>query len=130
MKIITIEHLEETSRQVQCPNGGFTSYRVLVKSDHMGFSLHKTVIPAGPPQKWHYKHHLEACYCIAGKGVLTNLDNGERYLIVPDRVYVLDKHDPHTFQALEDVVLISVFNPPVVGNEVHGPDGSYPEDAQ
>jgi L-ectoine synthase len=125
MKIIKIENLPAQGRKVDCPNGGFTSLRALLASDGMGFSLHKTIIPKGPPQHWHYKHHLEACYCIAGKGVLTNLDTGERFMISPDTVYVLDHHDDHTFEALTDTVLISVFNPPVTGNEVHNEDGSY-----
>lgn len=125
MKIIHIENLAAQGRKVDCPKGGFTSHRALLASDGMGFSLHKTVIPKGPPQHWHYKHHLEACYCIAGKGVLTNLETGQTHLIKPDVVYVLDHHDDHTFEALEDTVLISVFNPPVTGNEVHREDGSY-----
>lgn len=125
MKIVQISDLFGTDRAVQCPNQGFTSYRALLARDGMGFSLHKTVIPAGEPQHWHYKHHLEACYCIQGVGVLTNLETGEKHVISPDTVYVLDNHDDHTFQALEDVVLISVFNPPVTGQEVHGADGSY-----
>lgn len=101
------------------------SLRALLKMDGMGFSLHKTIIPKGPPQHWHYKHHLEACYCVAGRGRLTNLMTGEVYYIAPDVVYVLDNHDDHTFEAEEDTILISVFNPPVTGTEVHGEDGSY-----
>jgi len=113
------------SLKVTCPNGGFTSFRFLLEKDGMGFSLHKTVIPKGEPQHWHYKHHLEACYCVSGKGWLVNLKTRERFYIVPDTTYVLDKHDDHTFQAIEDTVLISVFNPPVTGKEVHQEDGSY-----
>jgi L-ectoine synthase len=115
----------DTEREVKCPRGGFVSLRALLAKDGMGFSLHKTIVPVGPPQHWHYKHHLEACYCIAGRGILTNYKTGEAFTIEPDSVYVLDKHDEHSFQALEEVVLISVFNPPVTGTEVHGEDGSY-----
>lgn len=111
--------------KVVCPNRGFTSYRYLLAKDGMGFSLHKTVIPKGEPQHWHYKHHLEACYCVSGTGWLTNLKTREKFYIKPDTLYALDKHDDHTFEALEDVVLISVFNPPVTGREVHREDGSY-----
>ncbi len=125
MKIVRIANLEAQGRRVDCPRGGFTSFRALLESDGMGFSLHKTFIPKGLPQHWHYKHHLEACYCIAGKGILTNLETGDKHMIIPDVVYVLDHHDNHTFEALQDTVLISVFNPPVTGNEVHGEDGSY-----
>jgi L-ectoine synthase len=125
MKVIKISDLADTEREVQCPRGGFTSFRALLKSDGMGFSMHKTVVPPGPPQFWHYKHHKEACYCIAGRGVLTNYRTGEAFTIEPDTIYVLDQHDPHTLQAIETVVLVSVFNPPVTGTEVHGADGSY-----
>lgn len=91
----------------------------------MGFSLHRTEIPKGQPQHWHYKNHLEACYCVSGIGWLTNLQTREQFYIKPGTCYVLDNHDDHAFQALEDVVLISVFNPPVAGCEVHREDGSY-----
>jgi len=125
MKIVQTSELIGTDREVQCPKGGFTSIRSLLECDGMGFSLHKTIIPKGPPQHWHYKQHLEACYCIQGGGILTNLTTGERHLIRVDTVYVLDNHDDHTFQATSDTVLISVFNPPVTGREVHDEDGSY-----
>jgi L-ectoine synthase len=125
MKVIDMIDLANTDRDVRCPNGGFRSKRALIESDKMGFSLHQTIIPAGKPQHWHYKYHLEACYCISGYGLLTNCETMKQYEIKPDMVYVLDNHDDHFFQAIEDVVLISVFNPPVVGDEVHDVDGSY-----
>lgn len=125
MKVVYLSDIENTDREVHCPNNGFTSFRYLLEKDGMGFSLHKTVIPAGPPQHWHYKYHKEACYCVSGRGTLTNLTTGERYGIFPGACYVLDNHDDHTFQAFDNVVLISVFNPPVTGTEVHMADGSY-----
>ena len=125
MTVRNIEQIEGTERDVQCPKGGFRSLRVLLAKDGMGFSVHKTIIPKGDPQHWHYKNHLEACYCIQGYGILTNLETGETFEITPDTCYVLDNHDDHTFQAFEEVILISIFNPPVSGNEVHLPDGSY-----
>lgn len=115
----------KTSDALQVQGEGFTSHRILLASDNMGFSLHKTVIPKGDARHWHYKQHLEACYCISGEGVLTNLESGKKFTIKPDTTYVLDRHDNHTFQAITDVVLISVFNPPVSGTEIHGEDGSY-----
>lgn len=125
MKIVTAQSTIGTDRDVKCPKGGFTSLRMLLAKDGMGFSVHKTIVPEGEPQHWHYTRHLEACYCVSGKGLLKNLETGLEYFIKPDTLYVLDNHDDHTFQALEDVVLISIFNPPIVGNEVHGEDGSY-----
>lgn len=132
MRVVSITDVsgEGNPREVHCPHGAFVSHRFLLRGDGMGFSLHKTVIPKGGPHHWHYKHHKEACYCIAGRGVLTNSVTKQVFLIVPDVCYVLDNHDEHTFKALEDTVLISVFNPPVVGTEVHGADGSYAAESE
>lgn len=92
----------------------------------MGFSMTKTVIsPEAGRVFQHYKHHLEACYCVSGKAILTNATTGEYWAIAPDVTYVLDKNDPHYFEALEETVLICTFNPPLTGNEIHQEDGSY-----
>jgi L-ectoine synthase len=123
MKIQRINDLIGSERDVDFAEG--KSIRFILKKDNMGFSLHKTIIPKGNKGHWHYKNHLEACYCIKGRGVITDLSNGNSYSIGVDDCYVLDSHDDHTFEALEDVVLISVFNPPVTGNEIHQKDGSY-----
>lgn len=125
MKILTMDDIANTSREVRCPHGGFTSFRYVLAHDDMGFSLHKTMIPKGEPQHWHYTNHLEACFCVSGRGILKNLRTEEVFIIQPDMCYALDEHDDHTFQAIEDTVLVSVFNPPVTGTEVHREDGSY-----
>lgn len=114
-----------TSRHVECPKGGFKSIRLLLKSDGMGFGMTQTTInPTSDFQLWHYKHHLEACYCVAGKGILKD-DKGHEWKIEPHVMYALDKHDKHYFKAIEPVLLICVFNPPLIGREVHQADGSY-----
>jgi L-ectoine synthase len=123
MKIRTIKEIEYTERDVTFKEG--RSLRLILESDNMGFSFHKTIIPKGQKGLWHYKNHLESCFCVKGKAILTNLDNGESFLIVPDTIYILDKNDRHTFESLEDVILLSVFNPPVKGTETHLSDGSY-----
>lgn len=123
MTVRTINEIRGTDRDVT--GVGFKSLRLLLAKDGMGFSVHKTEIQKGGPYHWHYKHHLEACYCVSGSGILRNLETGEEHEIFPETIYVLDNHDDHTFEALTDVVLISVFNPPVTGSEVHNQDGSY-----
>jgi ParB-like chromosome segregation protein Spo0J/mannose-6-phosphate isomerase-like protein (cupin superfamily) len=127
MKVIKSSELSE-SRVVSCPNGGFVSNRILLNSDNMGYGMTKTVIPVGEKQFWHYKDHLESCYCVSGVGILTNADTGEEFEIKADTTYVLDENDPHYFQAIEEVTLICVFNPPLIGDEVHQEDGSYAVD--
>lgn len=123
MKVTSIGAIQNTERHVI--GKGFESLRLILAKDGMGFSFHKTIIPKGEPQHWHYKHHLEACYCVSGHGLLFNLDTNEGFEILPDMIYILDNHDNHTFQAVTDTVLISVFNPPVTGQEIHRADGSY-----
>ena len=91
----------------------------------MGFSLCRTTIPVNGVHNWHYLNHLEACYCIKGRGIITNLETNENFTITPDICYVLDEHDNHTFEALEETILISVFNPPLTGKEVHDKNRSY-----
>jgi L-ectoine synthase len=122
MKVVRIEKMPK-KRRVKFTGG--VSHRAVVASDGLGFSVNKTVIPVGPPSRWQYKNHLEACYCIKGSGVLVNLETNEAYRILPDTVYCLDKHDNHTFEAFEEVVLISIFNPPLRGDETHDSDGNY-----
>jgi len=126
MKVIALAEIRGTDREVHCPQGGFISYRFLLARDGVGFSLHQTVVPKGPPQHWHYAHHVEACFCIAGHGILTNRETNETFSIRPGVLYVLDQHDDHLFEALEEVTFISVFNPPVTWKEVHDVNGSYP----
>lgn len=124
MKIIKTSMLP-AERVVNCPKGGFTSHRILLADDRMGYTLTKTVVHPGLIQRWHYKHHLESCYCVSGSGRLTNEATTESWVIEPDTTYVLDNHEAHTFEAYEETVLICVFNPPLSGLEVHREDGSY-----
>ena len=125
MKVINVKELKNTYREVYCPNKGFISNRIILKKDNMGFGLNHTFIPKGKPQNWHYKNHLEACYCVSGKGILIDCLTDEKYNIEQGVTYILDKNDNHIFKALEDTVLICVFNPPLIGSETHNDEGSY-----
>jgi L-ectoine synthase len=125
MKVVDAKDLYGTGREVDCPKGGFKSLRYLLESDGMGYTVTMTIVPKNGPQIWHYKNHLETCFCISGSGVLTNFETQEEFSILPGKAYILDKHDKHCFQALEDVTLICIFNPPLKGREVHKEDGSY-----
>jgi L-ectoine synthase len=125
MKVIDIDSMELFTPERIVNFTGGVSYRPVLASDGVGFSVHKTIIPKGGPHHWHYKNHFEVCYCIAGEGELTNLQTGHKWIIIPDKVYILDEHDDHTFEALEDTILISIFNPPIVGDEHHDENGVY-----
>ena len=112
-------------------NANWTSVRMLLASDNMGFSFHITFLEEGSEHTFEYKNHFESVYCMKGKGSITDLATGETHEITPGVMYALDKHDRHVLRAEEELVMACCFNPPVTGNEVHEDDGSYsvPEEA-
>lgn len=107
--------------------GNGTSHRLLTHKDKMGFTVCYTVVFKGTESRLQYRRHLEACYCLSGKGQVISADGSVSYDIVPGTIYVLDQHDAHVLKASEeeDLHLISVFNPPLTGDEKHqlSPDG-------
>lgn len=122
MKVLNIDHLPD-ARRVKFHAG--VSHRLLLASDGMGYTMTRTVIEPGIRAFQHYKNHLETCLCVSGHALLENASTGEKFSITPGVCYVLDKHDPHYFEAYEETVLICVFNPPLTGREIHDKDGSY-----
>ncbi len=122
MFIRSLQDVANSEHFVDWGNG--TSHRLLTSADGMGFTVCHTVVTKGSESLLEYKNHLEACYCIAGRGEVEDM-NGERYRIVPGVIYVLDQHDKHYLRADADVdmILVSIFNPPLRGNERHRLDG-------
>ena len=106
---------------------GWSSQRMLVKSDNMGFSMNETIVQAGALLTLEYKNHLEGCYCVSGTGRVTDHASGTVNEIKAGVLYALDQHDNHTLTVDDgmDMFLISVFSPALQGDEVHGEDGSY-----
>ncbi|PRX29389.1 L-ectoine synthase [Meinhardsimonia xiamenensis] len=104
---------------------GWDSTRLILAGDGMGFSFHITRIHEGTSHLFHYRHHLESVYCIAGEGTIEDLATGQVHEIRPGVLYALDKHDRHRLTARSEMVMACCFNPPVTGSEVHRADGSY-----
>lgn len=119
MKTIDIKDI------VGVPFNGGTSFRSVLSKDGLGFAMMKTEIRKGGPYLWHYKNHKEACFCLSGIGTVEDLNTGEVHDIIPGVTYLVDDHQPHNFTAITDVVLISVFNPPLRGDETHDKFGNY-----
>ncbi|MGB8621652.1 MAG: ectoine synthase [Paracoccaceae bacterium] len=125
MIVRDLNKLKDTDRAVS--DAQWTSVRMLLADDGMGFSFHITYLKAGSEHTFHYKHHFESVYCVSGTGSITDLASGETFEIKPGVMYALDQHDKHTVRADsgEDLVMACCFNPPVTGKEVHQADGSY-----
>lgn len=118
MFVRSLSEVAETDHFVHWGNG--TSHRLLTAADGMGFTVCHTVVKAGSESKLHYRNHLEACYCIGGRGEIEDMQGHVLKVNVGD-IYVLDKHDEHYLRASadQDMILVSVFNPPLTGTEVH-----------
>ncbi|MFW8635137.1 ectoine synthase [Cribrihabitans pelagius] len=115
----------ETERERVVSDQKWTSVRMLLADDNMGFSFHITFLEAGSEHQFEYKNHFESVYCVQGSGSITDLATGETHVITPGVMYALDKHDRHVLRAEEELVMACCFNPPVTGKEVHQADGSY-----
>jgi L-ectoine synthase len=118
-----IRKLSETD-PVEWGNG--LSRRFLTLRDGMGYTVTDTIVRAGTSSQLEYRNHLEACYCIAGSGEVID-SAGDSHPIQVGTLYALDKNDPHVLIASphEDLRLICVFNPALIGDEVHDLTGEY-----
>ncbi len=124
MIVKTLKDILGTGRDVSGP--GWNSRRLLLASDGMGFTLTDTIIKKGAELELEYTHHLEACYCIEGKGQIRAFNDETWHPLEPFTLYALDQHDRHIVRATEgDLRLVCVFTPPLSGREVHREDGSY-----
>ncbi len=125
MIVVDKDTLLGTARDAAGP--GWTSLRLLVKDDGMGFSMTETKVMPGSVLDLQYKNHIEACYCLAGEGEVVETTNGTVHKIVPGVLYAPNEHEPHQIRVTGDEPLhfICVFSPALRGDEVHGPDGSY-----
>jgi len=123
---VIIRKLDEV-KTVEWGNG--LSRRFLLEKDGMGYTVTDTIVNKGTKSLLEYENHLEACYCIAGKGSVIEMD-GTEHEIVPGTIYALDKHDSHYLVASpdEDLRLVCMFTPALTGDEAHtfGESGIHP----
>jgi L-ectoine synthase len=127
MIVRDIKDIIGSEKEVHAHEGQWTSRRMLLKDDNMGFSFHETIIKANTKTHIHYQNHLEAVYCVAGNGKIEDLKTGVVHEIYDGVMYALNEHDDHNlYGGSEDMRLICVFNPPIKGTENHDENGVYP----
>ena len=124
MIVRTVDECIRTERET--PTDNWVSRRLLLKRDGMGFSLHETTVYKGTSTEMQYGNHLEAVFCVEGEGEVELPSTGDWIRILPGTVYALNEHDHHVLHAKTEMRLVCIFNPPVVGNEVHDASGAYP----
>jgi len=128
MIIRTLKDVRSGDNNVR--SDGWTSARMLLRDDGMGFSFHLTTMFAGSELKMHYKNHLEAVLVLKGTGTIEDLASGETHELKPGVLYALNENDRHIVRPETDILTACVFNPPVTGSEVHDESGAYPAPAE
>lgn len=127
MIVRTTAEISGTDREVSPESGNWVSKRIVLGGDRVGFSFHETTIKAGTDNEFHYANHVEAVWLVEGEGELIDLsDGGTVYPLAPGTMYLLNEHERHRVIARTQLRMLCVFNPPVVGTEVHDADGVYP----
>ncbi len=79
MIVRRLREIEGTERDVDA--GPWQSRRFLLASDGLAFGLHDTLVHAGAELEMCYLHHVEAVYCVGGRGSVQALPDGERHVI-------------------------------------------------
>ena len=124
MLVRDVADLEGTDRVTKAKT--WTSRRLLLAEDGQPWSFHDTTLYAGTETRMWYKNHVEAVYCVAGKATLEDVATGEVHDIHDGVLYLLNDSDKHVLRVEEDVRMICVFDPALVGPETHDEDGAYP----
>lgn len=123
MIVRTLKNEAKTSRHVVSPSSEST--RLLLAEDGMGFSFNVTTLKPGVEVRMRYQHHLEAVYCIKGRGSIEDADSGAVHPIQAGTIYALDRHDAHVLRSETTLELVCVFNPALVGTETKDASGGY-----
>ena len=109
---------------VRAVGTGTRSARYLTVNDRMGFSYNDNRIAAGSEMTLWYKHHWEANFILSGRGTVTDLTTGQSWVLESGVLYTVGPNDRHRLVMTEDTHLVSVFCPPLRGDERHDPDGT------
>ncbi len=126
MIVKTYAGLKAAGREKVVANGSARTLRFLTQDDGLGFTISDVHLAAGQKNVLWYKHHWEANYVLSGKGEVTDLTTGAVVSLEPGVMYIVGPKDRHGMTAITDLHLISVFNPPLRGDEQHDAEGTLP----
>ena len=123
----SVQEITGTERDIDFKHG--RSRRLLLRSDGFSVGFCTTIIHPETLSKMQYVNHLELVYYYTG-GKLTYIFHDENVEVKSKAdadngtAICLDKHDKHTadttkMTCAEDAECISIFYPPLVGQEAH-----------
>ncbi len=121
----TLDELEALGRIRFPADGSFRSARFLTAADGTGFSYNENRVKEGTDLVVWLKHHWEANYIVSGKGEVTDLTRNQRWPLEAGVLYVVGPNDRHRLHLTEDECHLSIFYPPLRGDECFDEDGSY-----
>jgi L-ectoine synthase len=125
MFVKTLHDVRDAGMEVEVA-GIAISRRYVTAADELGFSLHSVHIKAGVEADLWYKNHWEGNLILDGDLEVTDRTSGDVHTLGSGGLYLVGPNDPHRVKALTDLHIISVFDPPLVGNESRDEDGSFP----
>ena len=124
MFVKRVGEMRANGEEMVVANGGARTVRALTAADGLGFSFSDVGFAAGAVVDLWYKHHWEANYIISGTGRVEDLRTGETWPLESGSLYNVGPKDRHRVTADTDLHLVSVFCPPLRGDEQHDADGA------
>ena len=126
MIIKRLQDLKAAGREKVVAGGSARTVRFLTQEDGLGFTMADVHLAAGQQNVLWYKHHWEANYVLEGRGEVRDLTTGQTWPLEPGVMYIVGPKDRHSMKAITDLRLISIFNPPLQGDEMHDAEGTLP----
>jgi len=128
MRVRRQSELAAQGRIASIAGGAFTATRWLTQPDGLDFSLSGARTQAAGQFDLWYKHHWEVNFVRSGSATLEDLTRGHTWPLAPGTLYCVGPSDRHrlTYSEGSDLQIVSVFDPPIVGDETHDADGAYP----
>ena len=116
--------LRDLGHEQVVAHGEARTIRMLTRDDQVGFSLSDVRLAAGARASLWYKHHWEANLVIGGRGRVTEVGSGRAWPLAFGTMYLVGPRDRHVLEAEQDLHVLSVFCPPLAGDEEHDADGA------
>ncbi len=120
------DEMDRAGQRLIVADGKVRSLRMLTKADGLGFGFSDVQLAAGAEAVLWYKHHWEANHILSGHGEVTDLGTGRTWKLEPSMAYNVGPKDRHRLRAYGNMHIVSIFCPPLVGDEQHDPDGAVP----
>jgi L-ectoine synthase len=118
--------LQVMGRAKRSASGNSDLLRYLLARDGMGFTISDCRITAGRRNRLWYRNHWEANLILDGLGSVEDLASGTVTALTPGVFYCVGPDDRHVVRTETPLHLLSIFNPPLAGDERHDNQGGYP----